>query len=338
MEKHVKSLLIIAGCIFASFAISNKVAYAADDDFPDQVFADSVYVDEDDFPDPVFAQSVLSAYNRVNEVQAASVDKMTVDGLSKITELGASIRNSASGIEKLTGLTLLTVRQDLGIQVGEVGLQRIDLSKNTSLRILSIRSIPDLDTVIFPNSSSLERFEIFHCESLKELDLSTYDNLNLISIYLLDNGINSLVLPKNTSKLETIRISWNNIETLDLSSLSDNFIHARFMYTDSLKQIILPANWENNPDRDLEATLQFSPEELRDQITITYAKKPATDEDVPEKKEENEKDTTKVPNTGVGITDMANKIAIYITPFIFGIFIISRRAYKANKKRVRFSR
>ena len=315
MKRNVRTLLIIAGCIFASFAIFNKAAYA----------------DEIPFSDPAFANSVLPAYNEVNEIQATSVEEMTDEGLNNITWLNATIRNSAAGIEKLTGLTHLEIYQDLGYNPAEEnGLQEIDLSKNTSLRILSIRSFPDLDTVIFPNSSSLERFEIFHCESLKELDLSTYDNLNLTSIYLLSNGINSLVLPKNTSKLETIRISWNNIETLDLSSLSDNFIHARFMYTDSLKQIILPADWENNPDRDLESTLQFSPAELRSQVSVTYAKKPATDEDVPEKKEENEKDTTKVPNTGVGITDMANKIAIYITPFIFGIFIISRRAYKAN--------
>ena len=323
MKRNVRTLLIIAGCIFASFAISNKTAYA----------------DEIPFSDPNFAHDVLSAYNEVNEVQAASAEEMTDEGLSKITYLHTTLDKSISGIEKLTSLNTLHVRSLGAILVDEEGLRKIDLSKNTSLETVTFWNLPDLEEVIFPDSSSLRHFEFQACDSFKKLDLSTYDNLNLTSFRLIFNSINSLVLPKNTSKLENIYIGENNIETLDLSSLSNTFIHARLGPSlDSLRHIILPADWENNPDRNLETTLQFSPEELRNQVTITYAKRPAPDEDSPEDDKKAEEDTAKVPNTGVGITDTANKIVIFVAPFIFGIFIISKRVYKANKKRVRFSR
>ena len=166
----------------------------------------------DAFEDNTFYSCVVDAYNSDNGTSRAYTDNLTDEELAGITNLECKGWNysdsdkitSAKGVEKLTGLTSLSIFENR--------LTSIDLSSNVSLVSLNLGS-NQLTNIDLSNNTSLTNL-VLNYNQLTSIDVSK--NTNLTELDLQNNQLTSIDLSSNTS-LTTLNLSWNKLTSINLS-------------------------------------------------------------------------------------------------------------------------
>ena len=218
------------------------------DSVPIKIFENSVFDDE------VFYKAVVDAYNKENNTSLSYTTNLTDEQLNSIkifsysgnVKLDSEKIKSATGIEKLTSLTSLTLDdnnissidlskntalKELGLSGNNLSsidlskntalkeldlsgnnLSNIDLSKNTNLTSLDL-GYNRLSSIDLSKNASLTKLYLFG-NNLSSIDLSK--NTSLTKLYLFDNKISSIDLSKNTA-LKELDLSGNNLSSIDLS-------------------------------------------------------------------------------------------------------------------------
>ena len=187
--------------------------------------ADGIEINEINFPDLVFRMAVAK-YVDTDKDGCLSADELAVETIylsgwvqrdSTITTLkgiehftSTKLRATdliipdmdLSGMKNLQTLTAMNLR----------GNERLDLSKNTSLKTVSVWGSTEIKSLVLP--SSVTKLECEKC-SLESLDLRALSDLEFLSCYR--NQLTSLDLSGN-AKLKDINCSENHIKELDLSA------------------------------------------------------------------------------------------------------------------------
>ena len=218
------------------------------DSVPIKIFENSVFDDE------VFYKAVVDAYNKENNTSLSYTTNLTDEQLNSIKifsysgngKLDSEKIKSATGIEKLTSLTSLTLDDNnisnidlskntnlTSLDLEFNNLSNIDLSKNTSLTDLRLdgNNLSSIDlskntvltslnlgynrlsSIDLSKNASLTKLYLFG-NNLSSIDLSK--NTSLTKLYLFENKISSIDLSKNTA-LKELDLSGNNLSSIDLS-------------------------------------------------------------------------------------------------------------------------
>lgn len=220
--------------------------------------ADGVEINEINFPDLVF-RTAVAKYVDTDKSGDLSADELAVETIylsgwvqrdSTITTLkGIEYFTSTklratdliipdmdlSGMKNLQTLTAMNLR----------GNESLDLSKNTSLKTVSVWGSTELKSLILP--ASVTKLECEEC-SLESLDLRALSDLEFLSCQR--NLLTALDLSGNT-KLREINCSENHIKELDLSANTQLGVNATDYYIggqtitatadfDSAKNILVP--------------------------------------------------------------------------------------------------
>ena len=197
------------------------------DSVPIKIFENSVFDDE------VFYKAVVDAYNKENNTSLSYTTNLTDEQLNSIKifsysgngKLDSEKIKSATGIEKLTSLTSLTLDDNnisnidlskntnlTSLDLEFNNLSNIDLSKNTVLTSLNL-GYNRLSSIDLSKNASLTKLYLFG-NNLSSIDLSK--NTSLTKLYLFENKISSIDLSKNTA-LKELDLSGNNLSSIDLS-------------------------------------------------------------------------------------------------------------------------
>ena len=158
------------------------------------------------FTDDNFYKCVVDAYNKENETSLPYTTNLSDEQLETITKLSCNGLykskedkiKSATGIEKLTVLTYLDVRDNQ--------LTELDVSKNKLLT----------DNMILSSSSLSERYHLFDISGNQLTNLNLGDNKNITGLDVSRNQLTSLDVSKNTA-LIYLDVRDNQLTELDVS-------------------------------------------------------------------------------------------------------------------------
>ncbi len=191
---------------------------------------------------------------------------------------------------------------------------KLDMSKNDKLIDIRIEKsgLSKIDTSVFPNLEYLMLSE----NNLEELDVSK--NPKLKSLDISKNKIKSVNFGDNKAELYYLNARNTELVYVDLSQADEDQLWAHLSDNKSLKIVAVPKSWEG----------KYTEDQIRERLGL----------------DENQKDVIiqfgplKAPNTGFGISEMAQYGAIVVLPTILLFAGIAKNAAKAKSKRVRFSR
>ena len=186
------------------------------------------------FDDENFYNAVVDAYNKENKTSLSYITSLTdkqLKNIKSVSYLGFKSDpkeiKSTAGIEKLTSLTFLDLRNN--------SLSGIDLSKNTSLTYLYLY-FNGLSSIDLSKNTSLTKLELYR-NNLSNIDLSK--NTNLTSLDLSSNNLSSIDLSRNTV-LTTLNLDENNLSSIDLSK--NTSLTKLELYRNNLSNIDLSKN------------------------------------------------------------------------------------------------
>ena len=187
------------------------------------------------FDDENFYKAVVDAYNKENNTSLSYTTNLTDEQLKSIKSVSYSGYKksdsekikSATGIEKLTSLTILYFELN--------SLSSIDLSKNTSLTKLNLDS-NNLSSIDLSNNISLTYLNLIN-NKISNIDLSK--NTSLTDLYLSSNKLSNIDLSKNTS-LTYLHLSNSKISSIDLRK--NTFLTYLYLGSTNLSSIDLSKN------------------------------------------------------------------------------------------------
>ena len=185
------------------------------------------------FEDTTFYTCVVDAYNSEHQDdKKAYTDNLTDEELAGITNLECKGWNysddakitSAKGVEKLTGLTSLSIIENrltnidlssnvslVSLNLGSNQLKNIDLSQNISLKSIELNG-NDLSNIDLSHNMLLEQLDLEE-NKLTSIDLS--QNNLLWSLHLLGNQLKNLNLSNNTY-IKSLDVACNRLAEIDL--------------------------------------------------------------------------------------------------------------------------
>ena len=149
------------------------------------------------FKDENFYTCVIDAYNKDNNASKTIQDNLTDTELSNITNLNCSRTVvDVSGIEKLSGLVSLELgnlsemeKIDLSnnlllenLDLNDIHLTNINLSKNEKLSSLSFSYVNDINSLDLRNSALLTNLYLRNCSDLSKLILNENVNLDYLNL------------------------------------------------------------------------------------------------------------------------------------------------------------
>ena len=187
------------------------------------------------FDDENFYKAVVDAYNKENNTSLSYTTNLTDEQLKSIKSVSYSGYKksdsekikSATGIEKLTSLTILYFELN--------SLSSIDLSKNTSLTKLNLDS-NNLSSIDLSNNISLTYLNLIN-NKISNIDLSK--NTSLTDLYLSSNKLSSIDLSKNIA-LTSLDLRYNSLSGIDLSK--NTSLTKLNLYSTNLSSIDLSKN------------------------------------------------------------------------------------------------
>ena len=180
------------------------------------------------FDDQNFYNCIVNEYNSSSSKKISYTTNMSDSQLKSIKNLYCYFKNikSAKGIEKLTNLTLLDVRDNQltnidvskNINLDELHvswnqLTDIDVSKNVKLTDLDVLD-NKLTNIDVSKNVNLEKLDVTS-NQLTNLDISK--NVNLSDLYVRDNKLTNLDISKNTY-LRNLYVGQNQLTSLDVSN------------------------------------------------------------------------------------------------------------------------
>ena len=136
---------------------------------------------------------------------AAQWSNVTSLSCSSYGKVNSEIIVDVSGLDILTGLTSLTIR--------DTKISAIDLSKNTELTSISVYNNKSLTSIDLSKNTKIKTLSV-SSNTLDSLDVSK--NTELTEISASYNNLSSIDLSQNT-ELKRINISNNTLDSLDVS-------------------------------------------------------------------------------------------------------------------------
>ena len=186
------------------------------DSVPIKIFENSVFDDE------VFYKAVVDAYNKENNTSLSYTTNLTDEQLNSIkifsysgnVKLDSEKIKSATGIEKLTSLTSLTLDDN--------NISSIDLSKNTALKELGL-SGNNLSSIDLSNNISLTDLDLIF-NSLSSIDLSKNTKLTTLHLYNNPLKLNAYVKENGTLTSSSIKMPEGSDKFYLTYEIEDNSI------------------------------------------------------------------------------------------------------------------
>lgn len=330
-----------------------------------------IYLPEETFKNN-FTDCLLSAYNLEHDTEVkydlseeqladiknvyCNIDVVYVHSLDEMTNLEelelSNIVNESLDFSHNTKLTGVSVRNSLNfkdinvaqnsalenLEIRNSSVKEIDVSKNTELAYLGVSST-DISEIDISKNTKITTLDLSYNE-LSEIDLSNNTELN--TLFIGDNNLEKLDLSKNTklaaiyadnNKLTEVNfgdagvgyadLRNNNLEYIDLSNLTEkSYVEsasARLSGNKNLKIVAVPKSWEG----------KYTEDKIRERLGLDEDQKDVIIQYGP----------LKVPNTGAAaIFETAKYAAIVALPIILALTVISKKAIKIQRSKVKFSR
>ena len=170
------------------------------------------------FKDDIFYKAIIDNLNNnnVNSISDRNIDYCVTDEeLKTITSISCGSLNEEvkdmSGLEKLTELKKLVIKYPL--------IEKLDITKNTSLEYIEVLNANKLDNIDFSNNVNLSTIDLTYTH-LKELNLNNCTKL--ISLEMGTGNTNDAKIEKidlsNCKELTKLKIIGNQFTEINLEN------------------------------------------------------------------------------------------------------------------------